>query len=203
MPEHRRTLPFVLAALLSAALSVEGAAQTCLGLPTEAGDRLLGLSFRPGQVALEGAVNPLGPAGFATGVARREVPLAGESETRSVRLSLEKIEWGRFSLCPMAAIEYRRSPTGAEALRMPLGIGVGATFDLLEDAGWGPYAMLGFLPNAPTPRRPGDLFLERPLYQASLVDRLGLMTWKGPLFATASLRALAAARPDLRLGIRF
>ncbi len=184
-------------------MPVAGYAQTCLGLPAEEGDRLVALDFRPGRVSLEGAVNPLGPPGFAAGVARREVPLAGETEMRSVRLALDRIESGRFALCPLAAIEYRRSPVGADALRMPLGIGAGATFGDLRDAGWGPYAMLGFLPTAPTSPRTGDLLRERPLYRASLVDRLGIMTWKGPLFATASLRALSAARPDLRLGIRF
>ncbi len=184
-------------------IPVAGYAQTCLGLPAEGGDRLAALSFQPDRVAVEGAFNPLGPAGFAAGVARREVPLAGEPETRSVRLAFEEIESGRFSLCPLAAIEYRRSPVGAEALRMPLGIGVGVTFGRLQDAGWGPYATLGFLPSAPAPPRPGDLFHQRPHYQPSLVDRLGVMTWKGPLFATASLRALSAASPDVRFGIRF
>ncbi|MGH7572805.1 MAG: hypothetical protein ACREMK_13330 [Gemmatimonadota bacterium] len=203
MRKHRHAFLFALSALLSMAIPLVGYAQTCLGLPTEGGDRLAALSFRPDRVVVEGAFNPLGPAGFDAGVARSEVPLVGETETRSVRLAFEEIEAGRFSLCPLVAIEHRRSAVGAEALRMPLGIGAGATFGSLQGVGWGPYATLGFLPSAPAPPPTDDLFRERPFYRASLVDRLGIMTWKGPLFATASLRALSAARPDVRIGIRF
>lgn len=203
MRKHRHAFLFALTAFLSLALPMAGYAQTCLGLPTEGGDRLAALSFQPDRVVVEGAFNPLGPVGFATGVVHREIPLAGAGETRSVRLAFEEIEAGRFSVCPLAAIEYRRSPVGAEALRMPLGIGAGATFGSLQGLGWGTYATLGFLPSAPASPRADDLLPERPQYRASLVERLGIMTWKGPLFATANLRALSSARPDVGLGIRF
>ncbi|HET6341161.1 MAG TPA: hypothetical protein VFG78_03150 [Gemmatimonadota bacterium] len=203
MRKHPRTLLFAIAVLLPLVIPLAGYAQTCLGLPAEGGDRLAALDFQPGQVNFGAAVNPLGLAGFAAGVARQELPLGGQTERRSVRFAFEEIESGRFTLCPLVAIEHHRTPVGAEALRMPLGMGVGATLGSLRDAGWGPHAALGFLPTAPIPPRMGEPFRERPLYHASLIDRLGIMTWKGPLFATASLRALSAARPDLRLGIRF